>query len=83
MIGSRNLNFKKSKSASGQRLTKSKNPELLAAIEKHFDEHGFYTTTTKKLQLHLRSVLPAKLVPSVATLNQVLKSTFHLKFGAL
>jgi hypothetical protein len=56
---------------------------LLAAIEKHFDEHGFYTTTTKKLQLHLRSVLPGKLVPSVATLNHVLKSTFHLKFGAL
>ena len=39
--------------------------------------------TTKKLQLHLKTVLPAKLVPSAATLNQVLKSTFHLKYGAL
>jgi hypothetical protein len=63
--------------------TKYSNPVLLNHIEKYFEINGFYNSTTQQIKNHLLTVMPKQEVPSVTTIQKILKIQFHLKYSAL
>jgi hypothetical protein len=67
------------------RKTKIKDKLILNEIEKYLEMHGIYGLTALLLQKHLKEVFKAStdVVPSLPTIQKILRETFHLKFGRL
>lgn len=60
----------------------SSDPQLLDEISRFLDAYSHYKLKIRNLHIYLLQRLPRRQVPSQQTLLQIIKGTFHLRYGA-